>query len=151
MSNPANPEADLVNKTITTNKYPDPQLLSDKIEEYFEHCETEKKKYTVAGLVYFLGYSNKQSISDLRGRKDPMYGWLIDRARLRIEDNKNSQLLKPGQPTAGYIFDLKNNHGWRDRQEITGEGGGPVFVYESAIKREKVEETTEDGEFEDII
>lgn len=122
--------------------------LDSKIEEYFELSEpspmmTEDKegkeialtdKYgnvvmtstapTVAGLAYFLGYADRQSIYDLKGKEE--FSCSIKRAILRIERFHEQNLSLRDKPV-GDIFWLKN-HGWTDRQEVTGRDGDPIVL-----------------------
>jgi len=139
MAKPANKESNQVNERITNDLYPDPQKLSEKIEEYFEDRDNKNKKYTVSGLCYFLGYSSRNALQDLKARKDPAYAWLVERAYLRMEEQKHEGLLKPGQPTAGFIFDLKNVHkdDWKDKQDE--KEGGVTIIFKSGIERDNVE------------
>lgn len=94
-----------------------PKDLMKKADEYFEDCDEKKRPYTVAGLCYFLGFADKCSFTDNEKRSD-QFSYTIKRIRMKIEAYKNEKLLTSGNPTAGVIFDLKNNHGWTDKQEI---------------------------------
>ena len=131
-----------------SDKYPTVELLSDKIDEYIVHCREVKKKITTAGLAAYLGYANKCSLRDL-AKRDKEYALVIGRFKLMLEDEAVQGLLKPGQPTTGYIFNLKNNFGydsdgaWVDRQEVDSKGG-PVIQVISAIDRDEKEQE-EDG------
>ena len=42
----------------------------------------------------------------------------IKKAKVRIEANKITHMLDGDGYGAGYIFDLKNNHGWKDKRDI---------------------------------
>ena len=90
-------------------------------------------------LSVFLGYASPRSLSDVRARKNDEYGAVLEYAMSLIEDEKNRKMLKNQYNVAAAIFDLKNNHGWTDKQEITGRDGQPLFTFVSNIDREKEE------------
>jgi len=92
-------------ETVATDKYGKPIFIEDPP--------------TVAGLAYYLGYESRQSMYDLRQRKDN-YSYLIKRAILKIESNHEKNLSVKDKPT-GSIFFLKN-HNWADKQEIEHSG-----------------------------
>jgi hypothetical protein len=74
----------------------------------------------VAGLCYELGFLDKNSFAEQAERGEGFSG-TVKKARLKIESMKNEMLLD-GRSPAGVIFDLKNNHGWADKQEIEHSG-----------------------------
>lgn len=115
-----------------------PDELEIKINEYIEDCTSNKKRMTRAGFTYHCGYASKTSLWDLRNRKrgGKDFTYQLDRIDLLMEDRLAQDLMKSGQPTAGIIFYMKNNHGYRDSKELTGDKGGPIkFEYVSNIKR----------------
>lgn len=107
-------------------KYSDKQELQHKIDAYFEYCdnfividndgEEQKapKPYTVAGLALWLDVDTET----LRNyeKRDEFFG-TIKRAKQRIEEQLETKLH--GKTVTGIIFNLKNNYGWKDRQDIT--------------------------------
>lgn len=107
--------------------YPDASVLAERIEAYFAELEYTTKPPTIAGLCYFLGFQDKQALSEYEGYGDE-FSLPVKRARLRIESDRSERLLGKDTFTAGVIFDLKNNHGWKDKteQEHTGPEGGPL-------------------------
>lgn len=117
--------------------YNTPEELKDRVDEYITKQKEEAEPCTMAGLSVFLGYASPRSLSDVRDRKDGNYGLVLDYAKSRIEDEKNRKMLKNQYNVAGAIFDLKNNHGWTDKQEITGRDGQPLFTFVSNINRDE--------------
>jgi hypothetical protein len=85
--------------------------MQKALDHYFAETETP----TVAGMAYYLGYTDRQSIYDLKGR-DESYSCIIKRAVLRIEAVHEANLSTRDKPV-GDIFWLKN-HGWKDKQEV---------------------------------
>lgn len=118
-----------------------PEQLAEKLESYARECVDNKKKMTHAGLALYCGYESKQSLQDLKRRKEngDEFRFLMGQFSLLLEDQAVNNLLKPGQPTAGIIFNLKNNCGdctrWVDKQDI--ESGGLVIKVVSSIDREE--------------
>lgn len=106
--------------------YDDPEALAAKVEDYFDHIEQTGKMPTLSGLCLFLGFSDKQSFSryETYGER---FSLTVNKARLRIEDDRNQRLAK-ADFSPGIIFDLKNNHGWKDKteHELSGADGGPI-------------------------
>lgn len=96
--------------------YTDPLLMEAKIDQYFEEQEAKAKPPTVAGLCYFLGFESRQSFLDYEKRE--AFSCTIKKARLRIEMDRAERLVSSGTPTAGVIFDLTNNHGWKNPQHM---------------------------------
>lgn len=106
--------------------YSDPVLLEAKIDQYFDSLE-DGDSPTVAELCFELGFSHRSAL--LEYEKKPEFSSAVKRARLRIEIDRSKKLLSKEFPTAGVIFDLTNNHGWKNPQHMKhsqDEDGGPV-------------------------
>ena len=90
-----------------------PEEMEDAIETYFE----AKDVYTVSGLAYHLGMTTET----LRayGEKDK-FSATVKRAKQRLEMYLEEKLF--GNNVTGVIFNLKNNFGWKDKQEIEQTG-----------------------------
>lgn len=122
-----------------------PEDLLDKIKTFPDDCKERKVNMTYAGFAMYCGYANKQSLHDLRNRKEygPEFKELMGIFKLMLEEQSASNLLKPGQPTAGNIFNLVNNCGdtpqWTNRQDISS-NGGPLIQIVTAIDREEKED-----------
>lgn len=91
-------------------KYSDVDLLQQKVDEYFNSTEIP----TMSGLAYHLGMDRKTL---LNYSKDERYFPTIKKARDRVEAFVEERLML-GNATAGVIFNLKNNFGWIDKQEV---------------------------------
>lgn len=107
--------------------YTDPQLFSDKVDDYFADCEVRERKPTLAGLCVFMGFYDKDSFVHYQNY-GPDFSRTVSRAKLLMEDDRHQLLLSKDKFTPGVAFDLKNNHGWKDKTEteLTGANGGPV-------------------------
>lgn len=102
--------------------YKTAKAMEMAIEKYFHDAEYDetgiKREYTkhltMAGLAYFLGFSDRLSLWDY-GQRDE-FKPCLKRAKLRIESYLENRLYE-GNAT-GAIFNLKNNFGWKDQQSI---------------------------------
>lgn len=105
-----------------------------QIDAYFTACDEGKPKrpYTVPGLALALGFSSRSSLFDYATRNSGReeFAVTIKKAKLRIETQRVEALVSCKGNAGGMIFDLKNNFGWRDQQnvELTGAQGGPVQI-----------------------
>lgn len=94
-------------------KYDNCWELDLECELYFEHCHEEKEPPTVSGLALWLDVDRK-TITNYEGK--PEFFPTIKRSKQRIENYLEMSLY--GNGVAGVIFNLKNNFGWKDKQEI---------------------------------
>lgn len=78
---------------------------------------TVQVPYTITGLALALDTS-RDILIDYEGRGE--FSNTIKRAKLRCEQFAE-QRLYDGNAPAGPIFNLKNNYGWVDKQEVDGE------------------------------
>ncbi len=117
--------------------------LRRKCEEYFLLCDSTKtlvpdkktgeltevyrsRPYTIVGLARHLGFKSRMSLLHYAGK--PEFAEVVADARMRIEEQRSEQLIDRSGIPGGIIFDLKNNHGWRDESsvEVSGPQGGPI-------------------------
>lgn len=97
-------------------RFDDIDKFKDKVEEYFEVMNKTNRPYTVSGLAYFLG-TNRMTLLNYKNKGDE-FAEVLDLARSRIEAF-NEEMLYLSNKTVGVIFNLKNNFGWQDKQEIS--------------------------------
>lgn len=110
--------------------------LQKKIEEYFESCKGEvlkdkegntvfdkygfpilvnQKPLTVTGLALFLGFNSRQTLLNYQDKEEFMD--TIMRAKTKVEEYVETRLFdKDG--CNGAKFNLSNNFGWREKQEV---------------------------------
>lgn len=96
-------------------KYQTVDEMQVEIDSYFRKCKEERRPFTITGLAHALDIS-RQALLNYSERKD--FVDTISRARRRIqlfaeESLYNREFFKGAQ------FSLKNNHGWKDKQEVT--------------------------------
>lgn len=101
-------------------KYDSPDDMAEAIEAYFDN----ELQPTMAGLALRLGFMDRRSLSDYA--ENDTFLPVIKMARTRLEEFHERNLL--GKNPTGSIFWLKNHSGYRDRQEFTGAGGGPITI-----------------------
>lgn len=70
----------------------------------------------ISGLCLYLGI-DRSTWSNYKA--DPEYGEAYALARERVEAYLEEQLLTRRKGIQGIIFNLQNNYGWRQRQDIT--------------------------------
>lgn len=123
-------------------EFSNPEELNVYIQEYFDLCDnnTEYKitkdgiekqikapiPYTIEGLALHLdvdidtlrNYEKAEGYEDFFGT--------IKKAKLKVQNNKVVNGLMGKSNAAVTIFDLKNNHGYKDKQEIEYEDKTPT-------------------------
>lgn len=110
--------------------------LKKVIDEYFSYCDNKTKEvhseklgdmimpdpqpYTMSGLARRLGIDRDTLINY---SKKENYSALIREARGRIHEDVETRLMAT-RNEKGAIFNLKNNFGWKDKNEtdITTQG-----------------------------
>jgi len=96
-----------------------PEELQGKIDEFYKYCEDETVPLTIGRLAVFLDVDREFILN--YGKKEK-YSRTIIKVRDFIEAQKEERLNMGKGSTIGIIFDLKNNHGWKDKQEIEHTG-----------------------------
>lgn len=110
--------------------FKDHESFASAAEGYFASLEGTDKMPTLSGLCLFMGFHDKESFSHYASYGED-YSRTVKRAKLIIEDDRNQRLANPA--CTGVIFDLKNNHGWKDKTE-TELSGGLSISHEDALK-----------------
>ena len=112
-------------KTGRPPSYDAPDRMVKEIEAYVDNCTKERQMPNKAGLCIWLGI-HKDTYNEYK--KKPGFSDAIKGAEMWIE-NAWVQRLSSNAPT-GAIFYLKNafSMDYRDRQEHTGEDGGPIQI-----------------------
>lgn len=104
-------------------KYKTPEEMQAVIDEYFQRCDAEEEPYTITGLALALDLS-RTSLIDYANNKSDGFSYTVKRAKLKVESFLERRLFE-NAPT-GAIFNLKNNFGWKDAQNV--EHGGKVEI-----------------------
>jgi hypothetical protein len=96
-------------------KWETPELMQEAINAYYADCELKEKPLTITGLACALDLTRKGLI-DYSNKSDE-FGNTIKKAKALVEKFNEEQLYRTGQVT-GVIFNLKNNFGWKDAQDV---------------------------------
>lgn len=113
-------------------KWGTPEDLERDINEYFKKCSEEDRPLTITGLALSLD-TNRQTLLNYENKMGKDFDTIIKRAKAMCENYAEEKLFSGGS-VAGVIFNLKNNYGWKDRQEIDQniKGDGIKFIIEDA-------------------
>jgi hypothetical protein len=95
-------------------KFKSPQEIEKLADEYFKMCDEKGKPYTITGLAIALDTDRKTLLN--YEEKDGFFP-TIKKIKQKVENYAEEKLFN-GNNTAGVIFNLKNNYGWVDKQEI---------------------------------
>ena len=99
-------------------KWDTPEELQGDIDRYYEECENGDIPLTIQGLCCVLECSRE---TILNYQKEPGYEVFFDtikKAKMKIERNKVERVLAGKGNPAFTIFDMKNNHGHKDKTEV---------------------------------
>ena len=105
-----------MNKIGRPRKYTNVEELEILIDEYFEMCDKTHRPYTITGLALYLDM-DRRTLLRYENDYDDQFCLTIKRAKERVQEFVECCLFKKGI-TAGVIFNLKNNFGWQDKQEV---------------------------------
>ncbi len=127
--------------------------MQSAIDEYFDYCDNRTQQvymqklnqmvemikpapYTILGLCRILGIT-RQTL--LNYEKNEIYKKFFDtvkEAKLKIAEDVETRSIEGN--AAGPIFNLKNNFGYKDSQEITGDPDSPLIsIIERVIIKQK--------------
>jgi len=124
-----------------TKMFPTVKSLKNAIEKYFNHCDNntaevyikssqelkEIKKpipYTIEGLCEVLECDRDTLLNYEKKKGYEDYFGTVKKAKMKIQRNKLERGLLGDSNSAVTIFDLKNNHNYKDKTEtdITSKG-----------------------------
>lgn len=95
-------------------KFKNAKEIEKAAEKYFKECDENFKPYTMTGLAIALDTS-RQTLINYSNKEE--YFDTIKKVKDKVEQYAEEKLFT-GSNTAGVIFNLKNNYGWVDRQEV---------------------------------
>lgn len=105
-------------------KYTKVEDMQVAIDKYFKECDENKVPYTITGLAIALGFDSRQSLLNYCNYEDDEDNSFLDtikRAKTICEFDIERGLLSGKYNPTGAIFNLKNNYGWVDKQEIAAD------------------------------
>lgn len=96
-------------------KYKDAEELKQKIDEYFIECDKKELPYTISGLAYALKIDRRTLVN--YSYKESFFS-LLNEAKSKIQKQLEENALKGKSNAQFTMFNLKNNYGWQDKQEV---------------------------------
>lgn len=114
-------------------KFETVEEMQEAVDRYFKECEEDKVPFTVSGLAYALD-TNRQTL--LNYSENEEFFDTIKRAKAKIEAFNEALLYSKDVPTAGVIFNLKNNYDWKEKQEIEADVKNDVTINIELIDEE---------------
>jgi len=102
------------NKVGRPLKFKSAKELQSKIDAYFRDCDKKKKPYTITGLALALD-TTRETLLDYEERDE--FSDTIKKAKLKCQAYAEEQLFT-NRNTAGVIFNMVNNYGWKNKQDI---------------------------------
>ena len=115
--------------------------LQGKIDKYFESCKKENRPLTITGLALALDTSRKVLL-EYEEREE--FSNAIKKAKLMCE-NYAEEFLFTSRQVAGTIFNLKNNYGWKDKQDVEHSGEMNVVTWSELLAKAKEKLGKEDS------
>jgi len=112
-----------------------PLELDAAIDDYYLKCQESEEPFTIIGLAVHMGIS-KDTIIEYG--KNPEFSDSYKKAMALAEKSLVHNALTGGYNPTVSIFLLKNNHGYRDKQEIA-----------STIEATMTDKTLTDNEVEE--
>lgn len=101
--------------------------LENAINDYFEEYLKESNEIAdIESLADYLGTTRDEIMSKLN---DKRFGSVLRLARNRIAKIKKQLAFGGKIPAAVLSFDLKNNHGYRDKPEDSESVAGDTIVF----------------------
>ncbi len=118
------------------------EAMQEAIDNYKKVAKRSNRPLTIQGLALALGFTSRQSLLNYEGYTDSSDKSFLDtikKAKLEIEMDKVEGAMMGDYNSAVTIFDLKNNHGHKDKQEIE-----QTTIEKFTIIEEDEESTSED-------
>lgn len=115
-------------------KYKTQEELQKGIDKYFKDCDKNEKPYTMSGLAYSLGIDRVTLIN--YGKKDLFFTQIKD-AKAKVQAQLEENALMGKGNAVFTIFNLKNNYGWTEKQEIEANTKNKVTIINSLPKDDK--------------
>ena len=107
-----------MSKAGRPRKYTEIEEMKQKIEKYFKECDKKQEPYTITGLCLALDIC-RDTLSEYSKNKE--FSDTIKKAKLKVENYLEKHLITDSS-TTGIIFNLKNNFGWTDKQQLEHSG-----------------------------
>lgn len=138
--------AEMLRRAVTISHWPDidtnnPQQVADRIDQYHVFCLDNDMKPSVVGLAMALGCDRStlwKWENGVESNKPQAVRNLIKKGR-EINELMMVQMMQNGKinPVTG-IFLLKNNHGYKDQQDVVITPNTPLQNMDSEQARQQI-------------
>lgn len=101
-----------------------PEQMLELAEQYFKRCAERQGYPNVAGLAVSMGVITDTLLDYENGThddKDPNFSVTVKMLKEHIANCKLENAAKGVYNPTIAIFDLKNNHNYKDRQDVTSD------------------------------
>ena len=115
-----------IGKTVRYKSHKD---ILNRINSYFDYCSETNTPLTMTGLGNALDIS-RQTLLNYKN-KNRLYFDTVKKARLTVQQFYEEELHRH-KNVAGIIFNLKNNFGWTNKEEVTH--GGNITIQPITFK-----------------
>lgn len=115
-------------------KYKTQEELQKGIDKYFKDCDKDEKPYTMSGLAYSLGIDRVTLIN--YGKRD-LFFTQIKNAKAKVQAQLEENALMGKGNAVFTIFNLKNNYGWTEKQEIEANTKNKITIVNSLPRDDK--------------
>lgn len=112
-------------------KFKTVEEMEQAIDNYFQECKDNDEPITVTGLALAIGFEDRCSLLDYCNYKDEEgneFSHSVKKAKTYVEQTIEKGLLSGKYNATGAIFNLKNNYGWRDKQEVEQSGESKLTI-----------------------
>jgi len=101
-----------------SRRYPMPKDFEKAVIDYFDQCDMSdpKEAYTIPDLLLFLGM-NKTQWKNILTQGPQGYTVVAEMAMLKIEGQRNRQLLTGKGQMSGHIADLNHHFEWGSKKD----------------------------------
>jgi hypothetical protein len=106
-------------------KFKSPQEIEDAANEYFNECNKKHRPLTITGLAIALD-TDRRTLLNYEDKEE--FFPTIKKIKQKVENYAEECLYDKDVPTTGVIFNLKNNYGWVDKQELDANVNGEIVV-----------------------
>ena len=141
---PAN-NPDYPNLKVSEKLYKSAADLQKRVDEYFEYLKNNTKEVmsasgaikciadpvmpTIEDFSAYLGFSTTNTLTNYeKGEGYEEYHDVIKTAKAKILGAKTLGLVNGKGSTAGLIFDLVNNHGYKNKQDIASDNKNDTTI-----------------------
>jgi len=108
--------------------------MAARVSFYFDDCDKRHRSYTVPGLAYAIGFMHrKHLLKFVADNEESISAYIIARALMKIEDQRNIEIISGGGMMAGHKLDLATNFDWNDAKAKPSKDDASVNITHNTI------------------